>query len=158
MINIKKLSIILLLSTSVVGFSYADNGNCDDVCATSTFYAPRDITTDLTYRNNLTSYHRQHDAACNFVSWDSAVIYQKSTSNKELGAGFLGNNPILVAETGTDVNVNALNLGLGLSNPNNFSEEYSICPSREVISWLPQIYFNLDCLYTQEHGLKYRLQ
>lgn len=148
MINIKKLSIILLLSTSVVGFSYADNGNCDDVCATSTFYAPRDITTDLTYRNNLTSYHRQHDAACNFVSWDSAVIYQKSTSNKELGAGFLGNNPILVAETGTDVNVNALNLGLGLSNPNNFSEEYSICPSREVISWLPQIYFNLDCLYT----------
>ena len=168
MTKMRSLSIILLLSLGVAGIANAkgnscddkcntnicddrdDCNKCDDDCSTSTFFRARDITTDLTYRNNLTSYHRQHDSACNFFQWDSALIFQRSNNNGDIGRGFLGGNPILVAETGDNVNVNSLNLGLG-DNDNddaNFSEAYSICPRREVFAWLPQLYFNLDCFCT----------
>lgn len=158
--TMKKLSIILLLSIAAVGMTFAKGNNCDDACntsceskcedecRTSTFFRPRDITTDLTYRNNLTFYHRNHDAACNFFTWDSTVLFQRNRDNSDsIGRGFLGgSNPIIVAEQGDGVNVNSLNLGLG--NNGDFSEEYGICPRREVFAWLPQLYFNLDCLCT----------
>ncbi len=159
--NMKKLSIILLLSIGAVGMTFAAGNNCDDVCntrkndcdddcATSTFFRARDITTDLTYRNNLTFYHRYHDAACNFFIWDSALIFQRNRdSSDSIGAGFLGTNPILVAEEADgNINVNSLNLGLGSNADGGYREEYTICPRREVFAWLPQLYFNLDCFCT----------
>lgn len=168
--NVKRLSILLLLSIGAVSLTFAKGRNncddrcdtrrcddrndcktgCDDECTTSTFFRPRSITLDLTYRNNLTFYNRYHQAACNFFTWDNAIIFQRSRDNGHIGAGFLGDNPILVAETG-EPNVNSLNLGLGVINNNNpadsgnFSEEYGICPRRSVVAWLPQLYFNLDC-------------
>ncbi len=178
MINMKRLSIILLLSVGVVGLNYAKGtscgdkqflkelcqilrnpNRCDDDCSTSTFFRARDITTDLTYRNNLIFYHSRHAAADNFFTWDSTVLFQRNPDNGRIGDGFLGRNPIIVAGLGDNVNpsevdINALNLGLGVidkSNPTNqsvhFSEKYSISPRREVAALLSQFYFNLDSLY-----------
>ena len=172
MINMKRLSIILLLSVGVVGLNYAKGtscgdkqflkelcqilrnpNRCDDDCSTSTFFRARDITTDLTYRNNLIFYHSRHAAADNCFTWDSTVLFQKSRDNGRIGDGFLGCNPILVAGLNADSNdnvgINALNLGLGVKDADShFSEKYSICPRREVVAWLPQLYFNLDCICT----------
>ncbi len=155
--NVRKLSIILLLSVGLVGMTYAagnscntgcdTKNDCNDECRTSTVFVPRSITTDLTYRNNLSFYHRRHDAACNFFTWDSTLLYQRNRNESYLGAGFLGTNPLVVSEV-EPADVGALNLGLGVEAPNNFTEEYSICPRREVVAWLPQLYFNLDCFAT----------
>lgn len=178
--NVKNLSIILLLSLGLVSFSQAKsdcnsgcdtscsdscdddcNGDCNDDCdddcnsahgRTSTFFRPRPVTTDLTYRNNLTFYNRYHDARCNFFTWDSSFIYTKSRKGKRLGAGFLCANPLTVSEfAGADIA--ALNLQLSAFDDatppsTNFESTFSICPERKTFSWLNQFYFNLDCFWT----------
>jgi len=167
--NVKSLSIILLLSLGVAGFSYADNGcgddcstsksdcgsdcasdcknaNCSSDCdrGTSTFLRPRQYTTDLTYLNNLSFYNRYHGARCSFFTWDSTVFFQRNRQEGYLGAGFFGTNPLVVAENAPS-DFNANNLDLGNTNSGEFfRSKVSICPRREVVGWLSHFYFNLD--------------
>jgi hypothetical protein len=125
------------------------NTNCssDNNCGTSTFFRPRGISNDLTYRNNLTFYNWYHEARCNFFTWDNTFIFQRSRRGGDLGRGFLGKNPLVVAEEGGDVN--SINLGLGNAEvESGFDSTISLCPRREVFAWLPQFHFNLDCLCT----------
>lgn len=167
--NMKKLSIVLLLSLGM-GAAQADdcnscdtscsvsnncdsdcndNSDCNTNCCFSTFVRPRSITTDLTYRNTGgTFYNRYHDARCNFFTWDSAFIYTRNRRERDLGAGFFGKNPIVFAEAGGDFN--SLNLGLGNTDvtKNGFKSTVSLCPRREVFAWLSQLYFNLDVCCT----------
>lgn len=171
--NMKQLSIVLLLSLGMAGAQASsgcntgcetdcnvsngcetdcntdcnDNSNCNDKCCYSTFVRPRSITTDLTYRNTgNTFYNRYHDAACNFFQWDNAFIYTRNRRGRDLGAGFFGKNPIVFAEEGGDFN--SLNLGLGSTVGNGFSSTVCLAPRREVFAWLTQLYFNLDVCYT----------
>ncbi len=179
--NVKKLSIILLLSLGASG-AFADNSGCNTGCNTSnncntgcntsndcgttcsgtgcssecntscdnngvsTTFVPRGITTDLTYRNDLTFYNRYHDARCNFFTFDNTFIYSQSRRGRCLGVGFLGHNPLTVAQTGGDFN--SLNIGLGNAADDGFSSTFEIRPRRKVFAWLPQFIFNLDCLCT----------
>lgn len=173
--NMKSLSIALLLSLGVAGFSYADGG-CKDDCSTnscstdsgtgcatdcgtddcgngcrggtSTFLRPRQFTTDLTYLNNLSFYNRYHEARCSFFTWDSTLFFQRNRREECLGAGFLGTNPLVVSEQSPS-DFNSINLGLGNTNTGEFfSSKVSIAPRREVVGWLNHMYFNLDCFCT----------
>lgn len=159
------LSIMLLLSMGVSGLTYAVNNNCSTDCnttgstdsktcssdsnnsddRTSTFFRPRGITGDLTYRNNLSFYNWYHDARCNMFTWDNTFVFQRNRRGTDVGRGFFGKNPLVVAETGGDVE--SVNLGLGSTN-GDFESTISSCPRREVFAWLPQFRFNLDCLCT----------
>lgn len=183
--NMKSLSIILLLSLGVAGYSYAKSDcgsdcstkcdsdcsstcstdcgtDCSDSCAdscsdscsdncsggTSTFLRPRQSTTDLTYLNNLSFYNRYHDARCSFFTWDSTLFFQKNRSEKCLGNGFFGHNPLIVAEQAPS-HFNSINLGLGnTATGESFSSTVSLCPRREVVGWLNHLWFNLDCFCT----------
>lgn len=174
--NMKRISVIFLLSAMTAGYNYADNtcntgcntssssdcsssscgtsssdcgtssSDCSNKCATSTFFRPEQYTTDLTYRNNQTFFERYHDARCNMFTFDSTVFFQKSR-NSHIAEGFLGKNPVKVAEVNGDIY--SVNLGLGsLTNPpTNFESVYGLCPERRVIGWLAQGIFNLDCFY-----------
>ena len=178
--NIKKLSIVLLLSMGVGGVSFARGGNdcftctkddrdcdscfsrdsdckddcsfdpCDENNGVSSFLRPRTITTDLTNRNALYFYHKYHDGRCNFFTWDTAYIYQENRRERCLGKGFLGSNPLTIAETADNDDTVAwsLNWGLGANAPDNFKSEVSLCPRRKVFAWLTQLNFNLDCFCT----------
>lgn len=123
------------------------NTDCNDgKSCTSTFFRPRGITGDLTYRNNLSFYNWYHDARCNMFTWDNAFIFQRSRRGGDVGRGFLGKNPLVIAEEGGDFD--SLNLGLGNDTDEGFSSTISLCPKREVFAWLPQFRFNLDCVCT----------
>jgi hypothetical protein len=162
--NMKSLSIILLLSLGATGFSFAESAcstdcstsssdsGCSTDCSTdsegtSTFLRPRQSTTDLTYLNNLSFYNRYHEARCNFFTWDATLFYQKNRSEKDLGVGFFGKNPIIVSESAPS-DFNSINLGLGRNGTKNFSSTVSIHPERSVIGWLAHGYFNLDFFVT----------
>lgn len=182
--NIKKLSIILLLSMGVSGTSLGascDNNSCNtsnnscntcdnnsnNSCNTdcnnsnnscnntsncnerncgSTIFVPRDITGNLTIRNDLSFYNRYHDARCNFFTWDNTFWYEQTQKGRCLGASFLGANSVTVAENGGDIE--SLNFGLGAASPSAFESTVSLDPRRQVFAWLPQFIFNLDCLCT----------
>lgn len=121
------------------------NNNCNRSCG-STVFVPRDITGNLTWRNDLTFYNRYHDARCNFFTWDNTFLYEQTRRSKCLGAAFLGGvNPTTIGETGA--NIESLNFGLGSTN-GNFESTICLRPRREVFAWLPQFIFNLDCLCT----------
>jgi len=123
-----------------------DSSGCTD--GTSTFLRPRQYTTDLTYLNNLSFYNRYHDARCSFFTWDSTIFFQKNRSEECLGAGFLGKNPLVIAEQAPS-DFNSINLGLGNSTTGeSFRSAFSLCPSREVVGWLNHLWFNLDCFCT----------
>jgi hypothetical protein len=174
--NLRKLSIILLLSLGMASESFAKSG-CNDTCATtssdcntcdtnssdcntcdtgssdcnsnnkccnSTVLIPRSITTNLTLRNNLTFFNKYHEARCNLFTWDNTFVYQQNRRGRDLAAGFFGTNPLVVAETGG--NINSLFLGLGAAE--GFSSTLCLKPRREVFAWLPQFWFNLDCCCT----------
>ena len=180
--NVKSLSIILLISLGLVSPSLAviksdcntdcdtsscsdscdTTGDCNDSCdencnsshgRTSTFFRPRDITGDLTYRNNMHFYNKYHDARCNFFTWDTSFIYSQSRKGRRLGSGFLCANPLKVTEQeGADFA--ALNLQLSRLDTSatppvpSYASTFSLCPERKTISWLNQLYFNLDCFWT----------
>ena len=132
------------------GSSISDD--CDDIsrdfidgpCDISTFFKPRSITSDLTYRNSMTFYQRFRGAASHeFITFDSTFLYQKNRRALRIGRGFFGTNPILVAEHGAPIN--SLNLDLESKQPEGFCSVVRISPKRSVIAWLPQIIFNFDC-------------
>ena len=134
------------------------SGDCDVIsvdCAngnskTSTFISPRPITADLTYRNCTTFFNRFHgDASCYFFTYDSTFIVQQTRKNVNIGRGFFGQNPLLVAQFGAPFN--STNLGLVSSQPEGFFSTIRLSPRRKVFAWMPQFIFNLeglcDCLW-----------
>ena len=172
--NVTKLSIVLLLSLGVSGLNYAGGCNNDSGCNTSgscntssdcntsgdcntcssdsncvsTVIVPRAITTNLTYRNIDSFYNRYHDARCNFFIWDSTYLYTQNRRGKDLAAGFLGQNSILVAEAGDNIGINSINLGLGSEVGEGFSSTLKLKPRSKTFAWLSQFIFNLDCFCT----------
>ncbi len=88
-------------------------------------------------------FQKYHDARCSFFTWDNTVLYQQNRHATCVGLGFLGKNPLLVAQQTADVN--SLNLGLGSRQPEGFSSLVRLAPKRKVVGWLNQFNFNLDC-------------
>ncbi len=124
---------------------YCDEISCDFTNrSVSTFFRPRTITTDLTYRNSMTFYQRfRGDASCSFFTFDSTFIYQKNRKATRIGRGCFGQNPITVAEQCAPIN--SLNLCLGNKQPEGFCSLVRFSPKRKVFAWLPQFIFHLDC-------------
>lgn len=116
---------------------------CTDV---STFFLPRPILTDLTYRNNISFYQRYHDGCCSFFTYEAVWLYQKNRNPACVGLGFFGNYPVTVSQQNGDIA--SLNLSLGSSQPDGFLSTFTFRPKRTVFGWLPHILFNLDCFCT----------
>ena len=96
----------------------------------------------------MSFYNRYHEARCSFFTWDSTVFYQRNRRESDLGAGFLGKNPITFSETAPS-DFNPVNLQLGNNTTGQFyNAKVSLCPRREVIGWLAHFNFNLDCFCT----------
>ncbi len=126
------------------------SGDCDEISndftdrSVSTFFRPRTITTDLTYRNSMTFYQRfRGDASCTFFTFDSTFIYQKNRKATRIGRGFFGQNPINVAQHCSPLN--SLNLCLESKQPEGFCSLVRFSPKRKLFAWLPQFIFHLDC-------------
>lgn len=131
------------------GCSGAHDDCTDDANQISTFFRPRPILTDLTYRNNITFYQRYHDACCSFFSYDVTYLYQKNRHAACVGLGFFGQNPFTVAELDAKPgDINSLNLGLGSDQPGGFFSTFTFRPKRGVFAWMPSLLFNLDCFCT----------
>lgn len=110
----------------------------------NTFFRPRPILTDLTYRNNISFYQRYHEACCSFFTYDVTWLYQRNRRAACIGAGFFGKEPLTVAQFNGDIN--SLNLSLGSYQPDGFSSTFTFRPKRDVFGWMPTLIFNLDCL------------
>lgn len=133
------------------------SADCDEISIdsdilskSSTFISPRSITSDLTYRNCVTFFNRFHDdPSCYFFTWESQIIMQQTRKSVSIGRGFLGQNPLLVAQFGAPLN--SLNIGLSSSQPEGFLSTVRLGPKRKLIAWMPQFMFNLenfcDCLW-----------
>ncbi|MBA3752531.1 hypothetical protein H0X06_07170, partial [Candidatus Dependentiae bacterium] len=123
-----------------------DCGECPQriICSPRTYLRPRSITTDLTYRNAMTFYQRYHGARDAKITYDSSLIFQKSRNGRTIGAGYLGKNPLVVAENNGDIS--SLNLGLISSQPEGFRSQIKLSAKRKVFAWLTQFIFNLDPL------------
>ncbi len=154
----RRLLIILSIASPVLAKScfpsrdcdISISGDCDEIScdftdkSVTTFFRPRTITTDLTYRNSMTFYQRfRGDASCAFFTFDSSFIFQKNRKATRIGRGFFGQNPINVAENSSPLN--SLNLSLGNKQPDGFCSLVRFSPKRKVFAWLPQFIFHLDC-------------
>ncbi len=129
------------------GNGCSGTGDCSTDCTqVSTFFRPRPILTDLTYRNNISFYQRYHDACCSFFSYDVTYAYQKNRKAACIGAGFFGKNPVTVAQY--NGNIESINLSLGSSQPDGFLSTFTFRPKRSVFAWMPSLHFNLDCFCT----------
>lgn len=131
--------------------SRSTSDDCGDAChgctaPVSTFFRPRSISGDLTYRNSNTFYIRHHENPCTFFTFDSTLLYQQNRRGTCIGLGFFGKNPIDVAELEPDVY--SVNLGLGSELPSGFLSHVRFSPKRRVFGWLPQFLFNLNCIHT----------
>ncbi len=157
MLLIYSLTMLLLLPSSLCAtgcYPSRDcessiSGDCDQISndytdhGVSTFFRPRTITTDLTYRNSMTFYQRfRGDASCAFFTFDSTFLYQKNRKATRIGRGFFGQNPIRVAENCAPLN--SLNLSLGNTQPEGPSSCVRFSPKRKVFGWLPQFIFHFD--------------
>ncbi len=153
---------IAALCAGIIPYGHADHscfpsvdcdasisGDCDELsddyrtCGVATYFSPRSITNDLTYRNSNTFFQRfRGDASCAFFSLDSTFLYQQNRKTALLGRGYFGENPLTFAEQCAPVN--SLNLGLGSKQPEGFCSTVRLSPKRKVFAWLPQLIFKLD--------------
>ena len=125
------------------------SGDCDDsscdrssgLTALSTFFKPRSITSDLTYRNNMTFFERFRGAeSFSFFTADLTILFQENVKGSPLGSAFFGTNPLTIAEQGSPIY--SAHLGLGSFQPEGFSSTIRLSPKREVFALLPQLLFN----------------
>jgi hypothetical protein len=125
------------------------SGDCSDASTdctvrTGTYFTPRSITNDLTYRNSNIFFQRfRGEASCSLFTLDSTFLYQQNRKKTRFGRSFFGDNPLLFAEQLAPFN--SLHLGLGSSQPEGFSSLAQLSPKRAVFAWLPQCIINLDC-------------
>lgn len=115
----------------------------------STFFLPRPILTDLTYRNNIGFYQRYHDACCSFFTYESTLLYQRNRHAACVGLGYFGKYPMTVSEINSEPgDINSLNLFLSSNQPQGFLSTFHFRPKRSVLGWMPQLSFNFDCFCT----------
>lgn len=119
---------------------------CSGGIPITTFFLPRPILTDLTYRNNSGFYQRYHDSCCSFFTYDATYLYQKNRHAACIGASYFGKDVITIAQEKGDIE--SLNLSLGSLQPGGFLSTFTFRPKRSVFGWMPQLTFNLDCFCT----------